>query len=81
MVKPDKSVKAIPSKKRLIDCAGRILIRGCLRLFMPRQDVDSDICERVKKLGYAPPQRVMLYGTEYEIVSDHFRIEVASQFA
>jgi hypothetical protein len=39
---------------------------------MPRDHIDLDICERVKKLGYAPSQRVMLYGREYEILSDPF---------
>jgi hypothetical protein len=39
---------------------------------MDRDHVDLDICERVKKLGYARSQRVMLYGREYEILSDPF---------
>jgi len=39
---------------------------------MLRDHVDLDICERVKKLGYAPSRRVMLYGREYEILSDPF---------
>lgn len=33
---------------------------------------DLEICERVKRLGYAASQRVKLYGEEYEILSDPF---------
>ncbi|MCU1302579.1 MAG: hypothetical protein JWQ87_2863 [Candidatus Sulfotelmatobacter sp.] len=32
----------------------------------------SEICERVKHLGYAASERVRLYGEEFEVVSDPF---------
>ena len=32
----------------------------------------SDICARVKKLGYKTSGRVRLYGEEFELVSDPF---------
>jgi hypothetical protein len=32
----------------------------------------SEICARVKHLGYAPSERIRLYGEEFEVVSDPF---------
>ena len=32
----------------------------------------SDICARVKHLGYATSKRIRLYGEEFEVVSDPF---------
>jgi len=32
----------------------------------------SEICTRVKKLGYADSNRIRIYGEEFEIVSDPF---------
>jgi hypothetical protein len=32
----------------------------------------SEICTRVKKLGYAPSKRIRIYGEEFEIASDPF---------
>jgi hypothetical protein len=32
----------------------------------------SEICTRVKHLGYATSERIRLYGEEFEIVSDPF---------
>jgi hypothetical protein len=32
----------------------------------------SDICAKIKNMGYAVSKRVRLYGEEYEIVSDPF---------
>jgi len=32
----------------------------------------SDICAKIKNMGYAASKRVKLYGEEYEIVSDPF---------
>ena len=33
---------------------------------------DTDICKKVKHLGYAVSQKVRLYGEEFEVVSDPF---------
>ena len=33
---------------------------------------DSEICARVKHLGYAVSKRVRLYGEEFDVVSDPF---------
>jgi hypothetical protein len=32
----------------------------------------SEICARVKHLGYATSERIRLYGEEFEVVSDPF---------
>ena len=32
----------------------------------------SEICAKIKNMGYAASKRVRLYGEEYEIVSDPF---------
>jgi hypothetical protein len=32
----------------------------------------SEICARVKHLGYAPSERIRVYGEEFEVVSDPF---------
>lgn len=32
----------------------------------------TEICDRVKRLGYGASQRVRLYGEEFEVVSDPF---------
>jgi len=32
----------------------------------------SEICDRVKRLGYEPSKRIRLYGEEFEVVSDPF---------
>jgi hypothetical protein len=32
----------------------------------------SEVCARVRHLGYAAPGRVRLYGEEFEVVSDPF---------
>ena len=32
----------------------------------------TEICTRVKHLGYAPSKRVRIYGEEFEVVSDPF---------
>jgi hypothetical protein len=32
----------------------------------------SDLCAKIKNMGYAASKRVKLYGEEYEIVSDPF---------
>jgi hypothetical protein len=40
---------------------------------MTSHDLDlTDVCTRVKHLGYGASQRVKLYGEEYEVVSDPF---------
>ncbi|HXR15218.1 MAG TPA: hypothetical protein VN777_03310 [Terriglobales bacterium] len=32
----------------------------------------SEVCTRVKNLGYAPSKRIRIYGEEFDIVSDPF---------
>lgn len=32
----------------------------------------TEICARVKRLGYEPSKRIRLYGEEFEVVSDPF---------
>jgi 4-aminobutyrate aminotransferase-like enzyme len=40
---------------------------------MTSHNIDmTDVCTRVKQLGYSASQRVKLYGEEYEVVSDPF---------
>lgn len=37
-----------------------------------RYDSVSEICARVKHLGYAAFQRIRIYGEEFDVVSDPF---------
>jgi len=37
-----------------------------------RYDSVSEICARVKHLGYAASQRIRIYGEEFDVVSDPF---------
>jgi hypothetical protein len=39
---------------------------------IPESPAVSEICTRVKHLGYTTSQRVRLYGEEFEVVSEPF---------
>jgi hypothetical protein len=38
----------------------------------PSKPANAGLTERLKRMGYAPSQKIRLYGQEYEVISDPF---------